>query len=130
MSSSKQRIQSIGNAECPYAHFLPIIEAEKSWGNSVVGDFYYRPREGEWAAVMARPLHLDRLREKFDFPDNIILSSGPLRPAQRPGDMYYSIKDTENTIEVFYLDRHGPSFQPAARFFRRLLRRPESGGRQ
>ena len=121
MNSGKKRIQSVGNAEFPYAHFFPIIEAERSWGNDIFREFSYEPREGEWAASMRRPLHLDKLREEFEFPDNIILSSGPLRPAQRPGDMFYSITDNENSIVLYYEDKHGPSLEPVTGFFRRLF---------
>lgn len=123
MSAEKQRIQSVGNADCPYAHFLPIIEAEKSWGNAMLGDFHYEPREDHWFASMTRPLHLDRLREKFEFPENIKLYEGPARPAQRPGDMYYSINDTENMITLYHTDRHGPSLEPITGFFRSLFGR-------
>lgn len=130
MNSDKQRIQSIGNADCPYAHFLPIIEAEKSWGNRLSGDFSYDRQYGEWVAWMAHPLHLEKLREKFEFPDNIKLYAGPARPAERPGDMHYSITDTENMIRLYNTDTHGPSLEPVARFFRNLLGKSAGQGQE
>jgi hypothetical protein len=121
-STGKQRIQSVGNAECPYAHFLPIVEAEKSWGNKLLRDFTFNPRENNWSASTWKPLHLDELREKFDFPDTFELRSGLVQPAERPGDKYYRVTDTENNIELYHQDMHGPSFEPVARLFRRLLK--------
>lgn len=120
MGGDKQRIQSVGNAECPYAHFLPIVEAEKSWGNRILSDFVYSPREGDWSAGMARPLHIEKLRDEFEFPETIDLGVWPLRTG-RPGDKYYSVIDRANMIRLYSMDMHGPSLEPVAKFFRRLF---------
>jgi hypothetical protein len=59
-----------GESARPYSHLAPVLDAELEWGNRAPGGFCELP-DGWWAATFMQPLHLDRLRAAFDFPDHI-----------------------------------------------------------
>ncbi|MFE0099492.1 hypothetical protein [Streptomyces sp. NPDC059009] len=77
------RIAASGTRQHPHAHFAPVVEAELSWGNSVVRDWHLMdPKIGGWQLELARPFHVELLRETFRFPPNFALhvigAEGPL----------------------------------------------------
>ena|SRR5258708_5318338 len=58
----------------PYSHLMPIVEALIAGGNHPVrAEIFYLDRDG-WRADFKEPLDFQLLREKFDFPETIILS--------------------------------------------------------
>ena len=89
-----------GTGARPYAHLLPLVEAEVSWGNSDVEGFCQHP-DGWWSASLRRPLHLDRLREVFALPAHVELGSRP--------DGSTWVVDGENRVKIVAAgDARGP----------------------
>ena len=56
--------------EHEWSYLQPVVDAERSWGNrSTTADFAPVGRGEGWLLMFKQPLHIDRLREKFLFPD-------------------------------------------------------------
>jgi hypothetical protein len=125
MQAKKQRIQQDSPGEHPYDHLMPIIRAEKSWGNFNPRGFIYDPKLGEWTAYMSKPLHIDRLREMFELPDSITLADGVIESnGIKIRDT--SIHDRRNLIHITYTDPRSMWPPSVVRFVDRL--RAWSGG--
>lgn len=75
----------------PYSHLLPVVQAEREWGNSSVGEFAESP-DGWWYLVLRAPMHLDRLAVAFDFPDHVRLG--------RSDDGATWVVDAENRVRI------------------------------
>lgn len=59
----------------PYGHLLPVVEAEREWGNETRDGF--RPQHDTWVSAHFRDaLHVERLRAEFDFPPHIRVGRG------------------------------------------------------
>lgn len=71
---SKRPILAGSPDDTAYGHLLPVLEAELSWGNRCRGGFTWTAQDGGWFADLDRPLHVDRLREVFEFPEHIVVS--------------------------------------------------------
>jgi len=79
----RQYIAERPGQERPFEHLLPVVEAEKSWGNTTSGTFMeddvktHRPYVdgafwyGSLTLTFNKPLHVDRLVETFDFDPDI-----------------------------------------------------------
>lgn len=70
MTAHAVGLAGYGESARPYSHLVPVLDAELGWGNRAPGGFCELP-DGWWAASFMQPLHLDRLRAAFDFPDHI-----------------------------------------------------------
>jgi hypothetical protein len=81
------RIAQHGTAARPYAHLLPILEAELAWGNR----YAYEVR-------LKDPLHLDRLRATFQLPESVGFWATPPRGPKQPGTM--SVGDTDGQMLI------------------------------
>lgn len=85
-------IAPVGPADRPWAHLQPVLDAEQDWGNSTRYGFRYVPQNGEWSAVMRRPLNVDGLQAAFDFPAHIQVGRSD------NGDTY--VVDTEHRVRI------------------------------
>lgn len=88
-----------GEGARPYSHLLPVLDAELEWGNASLGPFSADP-DGWWAVTLSRPLHVDRLREAFDFPGHVQLG--------RNGDGTTYVVDADNRVRIVAPGGHGP----------------------
>ncbi len=68
---SRVRIADSSSDGTRYGHLLPVLEAELRWGNETRHGFEMAPSDQVWSARLRHPLHLDRLRAEFDFPEHI-----------------------------------------------------------
>jgi hypothetical protein len=64
-------VASSGTADNPHAHLDPVVEAELSWGNEVAEDWHVVTAANHQALALARPFHVDALRERFRFPRDV-----------------------------------------------------------
>lgn len=71
MPTGQEQILGTGSPQ-PWSHLEPVVAAELSWGNTVLRPFRYESH-GTYDLDVGAPLHLDRLRERFAFPDHIAL---------------------------------------------------------
>ncbi|WP_434594701.1 hypothetical protein [Streptomyces sp. A5-4] len=81
-------LAAAGSATNPHAHLGPVVAAEVAWGNQVVKDCYVVDWHfGDWSLGLARPFHVDLLRETFRFaPETRLVNVAP-RPGGQPGRM-------------------------------------------
>ncbi len=90
--SSRVTVATAGTPDNPHAHLDPVVEAEVRWGNEIAEDWHVTdPHFGYWGLVLARPFHLDALREHFRFPPSVglrVVAAGPggQRPSMSLGD--------------------------------------------
>lgn len=118
---AKQRIQADSPGEHPYDHLLPVVKAEKSWGNSVTMPGWERdPKLGGWTLTMFRPLDVARLREMFDFPDTIILSDSMVPERNGIEVRCTTLWDSGNDIAIVYRDWRGDWPASVVRFYDRV----------
>ena len=71
MTARTAVVDGSGESARPYSHLLPVLEAEIRWGNRVLDDGFRALPDGWFAATLMRPLHVDRLRDVFEFPAHI-----------------------------------------------------------
>jgi hypothetical protein len=96
------RIAQHGTAARPYAHLLPILEAELAWGNRYaygyngfkMRDYHFR----DYEVRLKDPLHLDRLRATFQLPESVGFWATPPRGPKQPGTM--SVGDTDGQMLI------------------------------
>lgn len=97
-------IAAKGTAEQPWLHLQPVLEAEQQWGNSSRDGFHYVMQNGEWMALMRRPLNVEGLRTAFDFPQHIHVGCSD------NGDTW--VVDAEHRVRIDAVNRsrpHGPA---------------------
>jgi hypothetical protein len=71
-----------GYAGMPEAHLEPLVSAELSWGNSIRQSWRRTDRLlDDRRLTLARPLHVDLLRQTFRFPPSIGMYAVLPRPA-------------------------------------------------
>lgn len=119
MQEKKQEIAQDSPGEHPYDHLMPVIKAEKSWGNLSRRGFVYDPKLAEWTAYMSKPLHVDGLRELFEFPSTISLDDGV---TERNGIKIRgtTLYDSRNLIYITYTDPRGMWPPAVVRFVDRV----------
>lgn len=101
----KQRIQADSPGEHPYDHLLPVIRAEKSWGNRADSTGWcHDPKLGSWSLTMTRPLHVSRLRETFEFPGTVSLGEARMLAANGIVVRTSGLYDSRHDISIAYND--------------------------
>jgi hypothetical protein len=59
--------------EHDWTYLQPVVDAETSWGNEADGGFRAIGHGDGWTLTFRHALHVDRLREMFEFPDFVTL---------------------------------------------------------
>ena len=54
--------------EHEWTYLQPVVDAELSWGNIADGGFRAVGHGDGWTLSFRKPLHMDRLRDRFLFP--------------------------------------------------------------
>lgn len=77
--------------EHAWTYLQPVADAERSWGNPPVGEFALDHHTMWWTLDFTQPLHIDRLRDTFAFPDGVeLIDEGP-RTSVVDGDQTVSL---------------------------------------
>ncbi|MBY8876161.1 hypothetical protein [Actinacidiphila acidipaludis] len=77
----RRPIAAAGTREHPYAHLLPIVEAELACGNRVLSAWGRSDKLlDDRSLTLAQPFHVEDLRRAFRFPANIHLYAILPRP--------------------------------------------------
>lgn len=75
---ARRVIAERGTGEAPHCHLDVVVEAELSWGNRI--DYDWRivdPHLMDWTLDLAKPFHLDLLRQSFRFAAGVALGVYP-----------------------------------------------------
>lgn len=86
MTSNDDRrlIAAEGDPDRAYSHLEPIVEAELSWGNSILYDWRWTDKLlDDRTLTLRQPFHVDLLRQTFRFPPNIRMYAMFPRPGYR-----------------------------------------------
>lgn len=111
----KQRLSPASPGR-PWQHLQPVLDAEVDWGNSSRDGFVYVPQDGEWSALMRRPLHVEALEAAFEFPPGVRVGT------LDNGDTY--VVDAEHRVRIFAVNPSrplGPPRKERTGLLRRLL---------
>ena len=93
-SPHKQRLVPAAHHEEAWRSLQPVVEAELSWGSRLEVPWSYDVHNDTWTASLQGPLHVERVRERFELAEGIKLEH------RLPG---WSVMDTVGRV---YLHSH------------------------
>ncbi|HRH40530.1 MAG TPA: hypothetical protein PKY82_02715 [Pyrinomonadaceae bacterium] len=67
-------IDSSPLSRMPYQHLEPVVETLLKAGNQPTYDTVFYVTQGGWEGALKKPIDFNLLREKFEFPESIVLN--------------------------------------------------------
>lgn len=67
---ARTRLEPVTGYE-PWRSLQPVVGAELSWGNRLGLGWMRGLHDDTWVAHLSGPMHVDRLRERFDLGDGV-----------------------------------------------------------
>jgi hypothetical protein len=111
--------------EHEWTFLLPVVKAERSWGNRTFTPEFQPAGRGEgWYLMFREPLHINRLRDRFLFPDFVRLIDDEPRTAVIDGRYPYQETSIQGGIALGWVSGDSPSgyVRDTSRITRLLLR--------
>ena len=97
----RRPIATAGTPEHPYAHLVPVVEAELGWGNRVQSAWDRSDKLlDDRSLTLAYPFHVEELRRTFRFPANIHLYAILPRPGHRHDKPRMLMTDVDRYVTV------------------------------
>jgi hypothetical protein len=110
-----------------WTYLQAVVEAERAWGNTADHGFRLIGRDRGWLLLFDEPLHIDRLRDTFQFPEFVELVD--IEPRTAVIDTRYPYQEIaiEGGVPLGWVSGSSPSgYVRDTGLMTRLLRRLSS----